>query len=283
MEEKEIKKSVRSKYGKVAKKSSSCCGSVPSRGNPENSCCGSSNDSKSDNISKLIGYSDEELNSVPEGSNLGLGCGNPLAHASIKEGDVVLDLGSGAGFDCFLAAKRVGQTGKVIGIDMTPEMVDKARENALKDNYDNVEFRLGEIEHLPVADRSVDLIISNCVINLAPNKEKVFQDAYRVLKPRGRIMISDIVLLKELPNYIKSSIDAYIGCVSGALLKEKYIETIKKAGFKDVNIISQISFPVEILTGIPDITEKVKELGVPSDELESLAKSVVSIKIEARK
>lgn len=283
MEEKEIKKSVRSKYGKVAKQSSSCCGSVPSRGNLKNSCCGSSDVSNSENVSKLIGYSDEELNSVPESSNLGLGCGNPLAHASIKEGDVVLDLGSGAGFDCFLAAKRVGKTGKVIGIDMTPEMIDKARENALKDNYENVEFRLGEIEHLPVADNSVDLIISNCVINLAPNKEKVFQDAYRVLKQSGRLMISDIVLLKELPNYIKTSIDAYIGCVSGALLKEKYVDTIKKAGFKDVNIMSQISFPVEMLTGIPDITERIKALGVPSDELESLAKSVVSVKIKAKK
>lgn len=297
MEEKEIKKVVRSRYGRIARRSSSCCGPVPASSSPNvsccgptpanttpaSSCCGTSSESSFSNLSKFIGYSEEELSSVPEGSNLGLGCGNPLAHASIKKGDTVLDLGSGAGFDCFLAAQRVGKTGKVIGVDMTPEMIDAARDNALKGKYENVEFRLGEIEHLPVADNSVDLIISNCVINLAPNKEKVFQDAFRVLKSEGKVMISDIVLLKELPDYVKSSIDAYVGCVSGALLKEDYIRAIKKAGFKDINILSQISFPIDVILINPDIMKQVEQLGVPLEELERIAKSVVSIKVEAIK
>jgi SAM-dependent methyltransferase len=283
MEEKEIKKAVRKRYGEIAKKSSSCCGTSNKKNSIETSCCGNANTDIMSNLYRVIGYTDDELQSAPLSSNLGLGCGNPLAHANIKEGDTVLDLGSGAGLDCFLAAKRVGKTGKVIGVDMTPDMIDKARDNALKSNYDNVEFRLGEIEHLPVADNSIDLIISNCVINLAPNKEQVFQDAYRVLKSGGKLMISDMVLLKELPNYIKNSIDAYIGCVSGALLKEDYISIIKKVGFSDVNILSQLSFPVDIIKANPDVIEKVKELGIPSNELENLAKSVVSIKIEARK
>ena len=299
MEEKEIKKIVRVKYADVAKRSASCCGPVPTSSNQGISCCGpalasntqassccgpsNANLNSSSNLSKFIGYSEEELNSVPEGSNLGLGCGNPLAHASIREGDTVLDLGSGAGFDCFLAAQRVGKTGKVIGVDMTPEMIDKARENASKGNYENVEFRLGEIEHLPVADHSVDLIISNCVINLAPNKEKVFQDAFRVLKPKGKLMISDIVLLTELPDYVKNSIDAYVGCVSGAFLKEDYINGIKNAGFEGVKILSETSFPIDMLLINPDIMEQVKKLGIPMEELESIAKSVVSVKVEAKK
>ena len=166
---------------------------------------------------------------------------------------------------------------------MTPDMVDKARENAIKGNIENVEFRLGEIEHLPVADNSVDLIISNCVINLVPNKEQVFQDAYRVLKTGGKLMISDIVLLKDLPDYVKESIDAYIGCVSGASLKDDYIGKIKMAGFKEVKILSQVSFPVDMILINPDIMEQVKQIGIPMDEVESIAKSVVSIKFEARK
>ena len=297
MEEEEIKKVVRNRYGNIARSSSSCCGPEPAVTNtsssccgptpavntPQISCCGSSNDSTFSNLSKAIGYSDGELNSVPEGANLGLGCGNPLAHASIREGDTVLDLGSGAGFDCFLAAQRVGKTGKVIGVDMTPEMIDKARENALKSKYGNVEFRLGEIEHLPVADNSVDLIISNCVINLAPDKEKVFQDAFRVLKEGGKLMVSDIVLQKELPDYVKNSIDAYVGCVSGASLKDDYISKIQKVGFKEIEILSEVSFPVDIILINPDIMEQVKQIGIPVDELENLAKSVVSIKVKATK
>src|SRR4030042_860686 len=207
MKEAEIKKVVREGYGKVAQQERSGCA-------PASSCCG--NKDLVQDISKKIGYSDEELKVVPEGSNLGLGCGNPVALASLKEGEVVLDLGSGAGFDCFLAANKVGKTGKIIGVDMTPEMVDRARENARKGNYGNVEFRLGEIENLPVANNYVDVIISNCVINLSPDKDRVFQEAFRILKPGGRLMVSDIVLMNELPDSIKNSVAAYIGCVAGA-------------------------------------------------------------------
>ncbi|MHA2400673.1 MAG: arsenite methyltransferase [Promethearchaeota archaeon] len=253
MEDGQIRKIVRDQYAKIAEQSqnASCCG--PST-NPEvtvsNSCCGPtatplSNPSTAsccgemnlpENYSSQIGYSQEEQNSVPQGSNLGLGCGNPTALASIKEGETVVDLGSGAGFDCFLAANKVGKSGKVIGVDMTPQMIDTARGNATKGDYENVEFRLGEIENLPVADGEADLIISNCVINLSPNKDKVFQEAYRILKPGGRLMVSDIVLSKELPDEIKNSINAYVGCVSGAILKEEYLKKIEDAGFKDVEI-----------------------------------------------
>ena len=222
MDKNDIKKAVREGYAKVAKSNGSCCA-------PKSSCCSGTN--FAEKISKNIGYSDEEIKVVPEGANLGLGCGNPVALASLKKGETVLDLGSGAGFDCFLAASRVGDKGKVIGVDMTHEMLEKARANAQKGNYKNVEFRLGEIEHLPVADNSADVIISNCVINLSPDKKQVFFDAYRVLKLGGRLMVSDIVLEKELPAAIRDSIEAYIGCLSGAVLKNEYLGYIKKSGF----------------------------------------------------
>jgi arsenite methyltransferase len=167
-----------------------------------------------------VGYKKEELDSVPEGANLGLGCGNPTALASLEKGETVLDLGAGAGFDCFLAANIVGVDGLVIGVDMTPEMVDKARSNARKGGYKNVDFRLGELEHLPVADNSVDVLISNCVINLTPYKAAVFNEAFRVLKHGGRFVVSDIVLLKELPHAVKQSVAAYVGCLSGAIMKD---------------------------------------------------------------
>ena len=215
MEDKKIKKTVREGYARIANQKSSCCGSTEV-------CCG--NTPSSEDMSKNVGYTEEQLESVPEGANLGLGCGNPTALLSLKEGEVVLDLGSGAGFDCFLAANKVGKTGKVIGIDMTPEMLKKARENATKGGYSNVEFHLGEIEDLPVNDNSVDVVLSNCVINLSPDKEKVFQEAYRVLKPGGRFAVSDIVLLKTLPDFIKNSVEAYVGCISGAILKNNYLK-----------------------------------------------------------
>ena len=172
-------------------------------------------------IGEMIGYSKEEMNQVPEGANLGLGCGNPVALASLREGQTVLDLGSGAGFDCFLAAKAVGEKGRVIGVDMTPEMVKKAWENAKKGGYRNVEFRLGDIEYLPVIDNSVDVILSNCVVNLSPEKPKVFAEAFRVLKPGGKFTLSDVVLLRPLPAVLANSAAAYLGCVAGASLKER--------------------------------------------------------------
>ena len=236
MKDKNIKKIVKEGYAKVAKQNVSCC--------PTSSCCGSSNQAK--NISKSVGYNDVDVNTVPEGANLGLGCGNPVAIASLKEGDVVLDLGSGAGFDAFLASPKVGKTGRIIGVDMTPEMIEKARENAKRDNYKNVEFRLGEIEKLPVDDASVDVIISNCVINLSPEKEQVFKEAFRVLKPGGRLMVSDLVLVKDLSDAIKKSVEAYVGCLAGAIKKDEYLKFIKMAGFKEVKVISQTSYPVDL-------------------------------------
>jgi SAM-dependent methyltransferase len=189
-----------------------------------------------------MGYSAQELESVPEGANLGLGCGNPLALASIEAGDTVLDLGSGAGFDCFLAARRVGPDGRVIGVDMTPDMLDRARDNAEREGYANVEFRLGEIENLPVADSSVDLVISNCVINLSTRKERVFAEAFRTLKPGGRLMVSDIVLERELPSEIRVSLSAYTCCVAGAILKSDYLALVSDAGFADIEVHEQSVF-----------------------------------------
>src|SRR3989304_1161535 len=198
MKESRIRKYVRDRYAGIAREGGSCCA-------PKASCCA---ESEADTLSRKIGYSEEELKAVPEGANLGLGCGNPIALASLKEGETVLDLGSGAGFDCFLAARAVGSKGRVIGVDMTPEMIEKARENARKGGYANVEFRLGEIEHLPAADGSVDAVISNCVINLSTAKDKVFAESYRVLKPGGRVMISDLVLSRELPEPVAGSLAA---------------------------------------------------------------------------
>ena len=279
MKETEIKKTVRERYGAIAKKSGNSCGCTPASAS---SCCGSTT-GVSNIIGKSIGYSDKDLNSVPEGANLGLGCGNPVALASLKDGETVLDLGSGAGFDCFLASEKVGATGKVIGVDMTPDMLDKARENCKKGGYNNVEFRLGEIENLPVADNSINIIISNCVINLAPNKKRVFGESFRVLKPGGRVMVSDIVLLKELPEFLKSSIDAYVGCVAGASLKGDYLEDIKNAGFKNVKINEETVFPVDGMLNDPIAQAIIKRLNIPEEHLAELAKSIVSIKISAVK
>jgi ubiquinone/menaquinone biosynthesis C-methylase UbiE len=274
MKETEIKKEVRKRYAEVAKKGSSCCA-------PASTCCGSANLAQT--ISQAIGYSDEELESVPENSNLGLGCGNPVALASLVEGETVLDLGSGAGFDCFLTANRVGQKGKVIGVDMTPEMIEKARENARKGNYKNVEFRLGEIENIPAADKSVDVVISNCVINLSPDKKRVFGEAFRVLKPGGRLMVSDIVLLKELPDFMRSSIASYVGCISGAMMKDRYIETIRETGFQEVKVIDEAVFPVEYITNDPRAKAIINKMNLSEDKVKDTANSVVSIKVQGIK
>ena len=216
MDGKKIKSIVKDSYTKIAKNESSCC-----------TCSCKKDDQKK--IAKMVGYSDEELKTP---GNLGLGCGNPTALANIKPGDTVLDLGSGAGFDCFLSLKRVGKNGKVIGVDMTPKMIEKAKNNAKKYGYKNVEFKLGEIENLPIEDNSIDVIISNCVINLSPDKPQVFKEAYRVLKKSGKMFVSDIVLLGELSTKQKNDPDLLSGCVAGALQKEDYLSIINKVGFK---------------------------------------------------
>ena len=229
MSDKTIRKAVRERYGQRARDGASCC--AKSR-----SCCGTQ-----DSVSQAIGYSVKELGAVPEGADLGLGCGNPTALASLREGETVLDLGSGAGIDCFLAARAVGPTGRAIGVDMTAEMIDRARANAGRNGIENVEFRLGEIEHLPVADRSVDVVVSNCVVNLSPDKPRVFREAFRALKPGGRMFLSDIVLLKPLPEEIRKSIEAYVGCVAGASMKADYLAAIEAAGFRDVEVLKEVA------------------------------------------
>lgn len=235
--EKEIKKNVREAYGKIAREGGSCCSSSSSCCSTSSSCCGGTETAES--ASKLVGYTDAELAGIPEGADMGLGCGNPVALASLKDGETVLDLGSGPGMDCFLAANRVGKKGKVIGVDMTPEMLERARQNAAKGKYSNVEFRLGEIENLPVADNSVDVVISNCVINLCQDKNRVFSEIYRALKPGGRLMVSDIVLEKELPENIKNSIEAYAGCIAGAALKTDYLQVIQAANFQNIKVVGE--------------------------------------------
>jgi len=274
MKKEDIKKIVRKDYGKIAKHDISCCNSV-------SSCCG--NPDLAEDISRSIGYTEEELRASPEGANLGLGCGNPTALASLEEGEIVLDLGSGAGFDCFLAANKVGEKGQVIGVDMTPEMIDKARENAEKGGYRNVEFRQGEIENLPIENDSVDVIISNCVINLSPEKKQVFNEAYRVLKSGGRLVVSDIVLLKELPDYIKNSVEAYVGCISGAIVKDRYLDLINDAGFQDVNITDETSFPIELMLNDSTGQAIIKKANITEEELKKVGSFVVSIKLVCKK
>lgn len=215
--------SVRQNYGKIAAENGSCCGPA---------CCTGVTGSPADKL----GYSAEDTQNAPEGSNLGLGCGNPLSIASLRPGQTVLDLGSGAGFDCFLAAKAVGSSGRVIGVDMTAEMIAKARRNAASGDYQNVEFRMGEIEHLPVADATVDVIISNCVINLSPDKRSVIQDAFRVLKPGGRLAISDIVATQELPEEARNDLALYSGCMAGATPIHELRKFLSSAGFRNVKI-----------------------------------------------
>ena len=225
MDNKKTKKIVREAYGKIAQGQEGCgCGT-----------CGP----ETIKFARSIGYSEKELKVIPPEANLALSCGNPTALASLRKGEVVLDLGSGAGFDCFLAASKVGAKGRVIGVDMTPEMLDKARDNAQKSKVRNVEFRLGEIENLPLADKSVDVVISNCVINLSADKPRVFQEIYRVLKPGGRIAISDMALLKALPKNIRESVEAYIGCVAGAVLVDDYKKIVGASGLKKVKTTVQ--------------------------------------------
>jgi ubiquinone/menaquinone biosynthesis C-methylase UbiE len=230
-----------------------------------------------------MGYSPEALQSVPDAANLGLGCGNPVALAALREGDVVLDLGAGGGLDCFLAAQKVGSTGKVIGVDMTPEMVSLARKNAVKGNITNVEFRLGEIENLPVADGTVDFMISNCVINLSPDKRRVFQEAYRVLKPGGRFVISDIVLLKSLPDTVRESLDAYVGCIAGALPKDEYLAEMSSAGFRSVTIVEEKRFPTTEVHADQGDESIIDKFGFSPEEIKEVSESVASITVKGEK
>jgi len=275
----QIRQAVRDSYGAIARTESAGCGCSPS------ASCGTEPTNSARKVSLAIGYSAQDLSAVPEGANLGLGCGNPIALASLKEGETVVDLGSGAGFDCFLAAQRVGLAGNVIGVDMTPDMISKARKNALNGNYNNVEFRLGEIERLPVADNSVDVIISNCVINLSPAKAEVFDEAFRVLKPGGRLMISDIVLLAQLPDVIKDSVSAYIGCLAGATQKDEYINTIKEAGFREIEVVDETKVVADMwLSDLPE-SQLIEDIGssLSAEEIKEAASSVASIKIRAIK
>jgi SAM-dependent methyltransferase len=230
MKDDEVRQAVRKNYGEIAKSGAESCGSSPS------ACCGDGNKPGAADISARIGYSAKDLAEVPEGANMGLGCGNPHAIASLQPGEVVLDLGSGGGIDCFLAAKAVGDVGRVIGVDMTPEMISKSREYAEKAKFSNVEFRLGEIEHIPAADNSVDVIMSNCVINLSPEKPSVFKEAFRVLKEGGRLAISDVVATAPMPAHIKESIELHAGCVAGAAQIDELKIMLEEAGFTNIRI-----------------------------------------------
>jgi SAM-dependent methyltransferase len=276
MKTEEIRKEVRRGYAAIARgEQESCCG-------PKTSC-GCNTAVSAEAIGKRLGYDERDMKAVPEGANLGLGCGNPIAMAGLKKGETVVDLGSGAGFDCFIAAKAVGPEGRIIGVDMTPEMIEKARANAEKGKYRNVEFRLGEIENLPVADNSADVIISNCVINLVPDKARAFHEAFRILKPGGRLMVSDIVLLKALPTAIQKSVAAYIGCLSGASLKDAYLKEIRAAGFQHVEVLDETSFPFELMANDPTARAAVTRLKLSRAALKDVAASILSVKVAAHK
>ena len=277
MDTKSVKEAVVESYGKLAASTKNGLFSQLF------SCCDSKDHTKQ--VGKAIGYSDEALNAVPEGSNLGVGCGNPSALSKIKEGDTVIDLGSGAGFDAFIVSPLVGESGKVIGIDLSDEMLDLAETNAKKGNYTNIAFVKGDIEQLPLEGNIADHGISNCVINLSQNKGDVYKEAYRVLKKGGELSISDIVLEKELPDFIKSSLAAHIACVSGAEKLEDYLKYVKEAGFKEIKIESQGEFPLELMLADPQVKILAQEMSLhlKSDEAKELASRVKSISLTARK
>lgn len=226
----DVRRAVREEYGRIGARGSGC--GAPATGR-STSCCGSQAPVAQ---ARRLGYSKEELEGLPDGANMGLGCGNPQAIASLQPGETVLDLGSGGGIDCFLAAKQVGDSGRVVGVDMTPEMVSRARDSAEKSGVKNVEFRLGEIEHLPVADRSVDVILSNCVVNLSPDKEAVYREAFRVLKPKGRLAITDIVATRPLPTEMREDLKLHASCVGGAATISDLKRLLAETGFTDIHI-----------------------------------------------
>lgn len=275
--EKSVKENVVESYGKLAKSTKNGLLSKLF------GCC-DQNDHTFE-VGKAIGYSEEILKSVPKDSNLGVGCGNPSALAAIKEGETVIDLGSGAGFDAFIVAPLVKNTGKVIGIDLSDEMLALARENAKKGNYTNVDFIKGDIEKLPLDNNIAEHVISNCVINLSLNKGAIFKEAYRVLKANGKLSISDIVLKKELPDFIKNSLAGHIACVSGAEKIENYLQYVKDAGFNDIKIESKADFPLELMLSDPQVRKLANEMSfkLDSDEAKDIASRVVSISLSARK
>lgn len=247
----QVRQQVRARYGEIARSAARGCGSG-------SACCQTAKAADDTDLPALgytdplaLGYATEEVQSVPEGAEMGLGCGNPTALAGIQPGETILDLGSGGGFDCFLAAQRTGPTGRVIGVDMTPEMISKARANAARADYSQVEFRLGEIENLPVADASVDLILSNCVINLSPDKPRVFAEAFRVLKPGGRLAVSDIVALQPIPDALRADLAAYVGCVAGAATVAEVEAMLAQAGFVDVRVEVKEASRVFINSWVP--------------------------------
>lgn len=276
----DVREKVRQQYGRIAAEfgesagAASCCGPVE----PAVSCCGPEQPVNVVQLSHI--YETGEVHQLPaEVTGLSLGCGDPITLAALQPGQTVLDLGAGGGIDCFLAAQRVGPTGRVIGVDMTPEMVEKARRNKAKIGADNVDFRLGEIEHMPVADESVDVIISNCVINLSPDKPQVFREAYRVLRPGGKLAVADMVTQGHLPDEIRDSVNAWIGCVAGAMDVGDYVEAIREAGFEDISYT-----PVYIDDQMID--EAISQLGISASSIgegQSLKKRVFSAKVSARK
>jgi len=253
---------VRERYGRIAREESSCCGP---------GSCGSGPEPES----TRLGYSPGQLGSVPEDANLGLGCGAPLGALELAPGETVLDLGSGPGLDAFLAARLVGPEGRVVGVDMTVEMIDRARRAAARDGFANVEFRRGRLESLPLGDGSVDAVTSNCVINLVPDKQAVFEEAFRVLRPRGRIAISDVILESALPESLGKSVLAYVGCVSGALIRDDYFRLVRDVGFSDLEIVKDVDFLAALGGEIPaDVQAVMHEAGVTAAEVTGKVKSV---------
>jgi len=271
----EVRERVREGYAAVAERGTSCCEST--------SCCGTADDASAANLAAVVGYTPEEIAALPEGANMGLSCGNPVALASLKPGEVVVDLGSGGGFDIFIAGRKVGASGRAIGIDMTPEMLSKARRNIPvyreRSGLDNVEFRLGEIEHLPLPDNSVDVIISNCVINLSPDKPQVWREIARVLKPGGRVAVSDLALLQPLPKQISEMVAALIGCIAGAVLVDETERMAREAGLTNLQLVKKREY-VDIMSSWRDplyqqIVAALPEGSTPGDYVISLEVSAV--------
>jgi len=266
-----MKDIVKKVYGSIAKrKKKTCCGT--------GGLCGP----KVHDVSLKIGYSDEDLSSVPAEADMGLGCGNPVALATLKQGETVVDLGSGGGLDAFMAAKKVGSKGRVIGIDMTEGMIEKAKENAAKSGFSNVEFMLGDIENMPLDNGIADCVISNCVINLSEDKQNVFNEAFRVLKPGGRLMVSDMVLNRDLPEMIARSARMYAGCVAGALKKKDYLDKIRKAGFSGIEIIKEDPVRFTDYLGSDKVVSNMIA-GMPKEDIDLIDTTVVSVKVFARK